>query len=289
VAPFPAGGSADLFARIVAQRIGNAVGQPVIIEPKPGASGIIGTRSVIEAAPDGYTLLSTSVVSLLVPPSLAQPRAFDPLKDVAPITSMAKVPALLVANPNLGVHTIAELIKYATANPGKVNIGSSGTGTLAHLAAELLKREARIDIFHVPYKGAPPAITDLVAGHVDLMFSDASFFVEHIKAGRLVPLAIAASERIPQLPDVPTTAEAGYPDLIADNTYSLFAPGSTPGAIIEKLNALVLAALTDSEVRAYYSKQTAVPSGMKTEDFKAFIRSEAARWIPLAKAAEKSK
>ena len=219
VAPFPAGGSADLFARVVAQKISNAIGHPVIIEPKPGASGIIGTRSVIDAAPDGYTLLSTSIVSLLVPPSLAEPRPFDPLKDVAPITSLAKVPALLVANPNLRVHTLAALIAYATANPGRVNIGSSGTGTLAHLAAELLKREARIDIFHVPYKGAPPAINDLVAGHVDLMFSDASFFVEHIKAGKLVPLAIATAERIPQLPNVPTTVELGYPGVIADNTF----------------------------------------------------------------------
>jgi tripartite-type tricarboxylate transporter receptor subunit TctC len=284
VAPFPAGGSADLFARVVAQKISNSIGHPVIIEPKPGASGIIGTRSVIDAAPDGYTLLSTSVVSLLVPPSLAEPRPFDPLKDVSPITSMAKVPALLVANPNLHVHTFAELIAYATANPGRVNIGSSGTGTLAHLAAELLKREVRIDLFHVPYKGAPPAINDLVAGHVDLMFSDASFFVEHIKAGKLVPLAIATAERIPQLPNVPTTVELGYPGVIADNTYSLFAPGNTPPAIVEKLNTLVRTALADPEVQAFYARQTAIPSGMKTEDFKAFIVSEAARWIPLAKA-----
>ena len=220
---------------------------------------------------------------MLVPPSLAEPRPFDPLKDVAPITSMAKVPALLGANPNLRVHTLAELIAYATANPGRVNIGSSGTGTLAHLAAELLKREARIDIFHVPYKGAPPAINDLVAGHVDLMFSDASFFVEHINAGKLVPLAIATAERIPQLPNVPTTVELGYPGVIADNTYSLFAPGNTPRAIVEKLNALVLAALADPEVQAFYARRTAIPSGMKREDFKAFIVSEAARWIPLAK------
>jgi tripartite-type tricarboxylate transporter receptor subunit TctC len=189
-----------------------------------------------------------------------------------------------VANPNLRVHTLAELIAYATGNPGKVNIGSSGTGTLAHLAAELLKREARIDIFHVPYKGAPPAINDLVAGHVDLMFSDASFFVEHIKAGKLVPLAIATAERIPQLPNVPTTVEQGYPGVIADNAYSLFAPGKTPRVTIEKLNALVRTALADPEVQAFYAKQTAIPSGMKTEDFKAFILSEAARWIPLAKA-----
>ncbi len=245
VAPFPAGGSADLFARSVAHKVSNITGQPVIIEPKPGASGMIGTKSVIDAAADGYTLLSTSVVSLLVPPSLTEPRPFDPLNDVAPITSMAKVPALLVANPKLGVHNLSELIKYANANPGKVNIGSSGTGTVAHLAAELLKREAKIDIFHVPYKGAPPAINDLVAGHVDLMFSDASFFMEHIQAGKLLPLAIATRERIAQLPDVPTAVELGYPNLIADNTYSLFAPARTPSTIIEKLNELVLAALAD--------------------------------------------
>ena len=282
VAPFPAGGSADYFARVVAQKMSSKAGVPVIIEPKPGASGIMGTRYVIGSPADGYTLVSTSVASILVPPSLVDPRPFDATKDLAPITAMAKVPSLLVAHPQLGVRTLQELVKYVQANPGKVNIASSGTGTIAHLAAEMLKREAKLNIVHVPYKGAPPAINDLLGGHAQLMFSDASFFIEHIKSGKLVPLAAGATERIPALPNVPTTAEAGYPKLLAENVYGLFAPAGTPRATLQRLNELVTSTLAEPEVKEAYSKQTAVPVPMSLEAFKNLLDGESKRLIPIA-------
>lgn len=282
VAPFPAGGSADLFARVVAQRVSAKIGHPVIIDPKPGASGIVGTRHVLSSPPDGYTLVSTSVASLTVPPSLVKPPPFDYTKDVSPITALARVPSLLVAHPQLGVRNIQDLVKYVRANPGKVNIASSGTGTIAHLAAEMLKREAKLDIVHVPYKGAPPALNDLVGGHAQLMFSDASFFIEHIKSGKLVPLAAGSAERIPALPDVPTTAEAGYPQLVAENVYGLFAPAGTPKATVQRLNELFTSTLGDSEVKEAYARQTAMAVPMSPDAFKALVDREGKRLIPLA-------
>jgi tripartite-type tricarboxylate transporter receptor subunit TctC len=282
VAPFPAGGSADHFARVVAQRVSAKVGVPIIIDPKPGASGIVGTRQVLASPADGYTLVSTSVASMTVPPSLVNPRPFHYAKDVAPITALAKVPSLIVAHPSLGVRTLPELVKYVRANPGKVNIASSGTGTIAHLAAEMLKREAKLDIVHVPYKGAPPALNDLLGGHAQLMFSDASFFIEHVKSGKLVPLAAGSSERIPALPDVPTTAEAGYPNLLAENVYGLFAPAGTPKATVQRLNELFTASLRDPEVKEAYARQTASPVPMTPEAFAALVDREAKRLIPLA-------
>lgn len=282
VAPFPAGGSADYFARVVATKMSSKLGVPVIIDLKPGASGIIGTRFVIGSAPDGYTLLSTSVASILVPPSLVNPRPFDYAKDVAPISAMAKVPSLLVAHPQLGVRTLQDLVKYVQANPGKVNIASSGTGTIAHLAAEMLKREAKLDIVHVPYKGAPPAINDLLGGHAQLMFSDASFFIEHVKAGELVALAAGTSERIPALPNVPTTTESGYPNLVAENVYGLYAPSGTPRKIVQRLNELVTSALADPEVKKAYAMQTATAVPMTPDAFKKLLVDQGERLIPLA-------
>lgn len=282
VAPFPAGGSADFFARVVAQRLSDKLGSSVIIEPRPGASGIMGTRHVIGSKPDGYTLVSTSVASVLVPPSLVKPRAFDAMKDVIPITPFAKVPSLLVAHPGLGVRTLPELVKYAKANPGKINIASSGTGTIAHLAAEMLKRETKIDIVHIPYKGAPPAVNDLLGGHAQLMFSDASFFIEHLKSGKLIPLAAGGTERIAALPDVPTTAEAGYPGLVAENIYGLFAPAGTPKDVVQRLNELVTSTLAEQEVKDAYAKQTAVAVPMSPDAFKALLVQESKRLVPLA-------
>jgi tripartite-type tricarboxylate transporter receptor subunit TctC len=282
VAPFPAGGSADHFARVVAQRVSAKVGVPIIIDPKPGASGIVGTRQVLASPADGYTLVSTSVASMTVPPSLVNPRPFHYAKDAAPITALAKVPSLIVAHPSLGVRTLQDLVKYVRANPGKVNIASSGNGTIAHLGAEMLKREAKLDIVHVPYKGAPPALNDLLGGHAQLMFSDASFFIEHVKSGKLVALAAGSSERIPALPNVPTTAEAGYPNLLAENVYGLFAPADTPKATVQRLNELFTSTLGDQEVKDAFARQTAIPVPMTPEAFAALVDREAKRLIPLA-------
>ena len=188
-----AGGSADFFARTVFNKIAPLIGYPIVIENKAGASGIVGAKAVISASPDGYTLLVSAVASVIIPPSLTDPPAFDPLKDLTPITGIGTVPAVLVVKPSLGIRTFGELLAYAKANPSKLNLASSGTGTISHLTAELLMRETGINIQHVPYRGAPPAVTDLLGGHADIMFSDAPFFLEHIQTAKLIPLAVGTA------------------------------------------------------------------------------------------------
>jgi tripartite-type tricarboxylate transporter receptor subunit TctC len=285
IVPFPAGGSADFFARSVFSKIAPMIGHPVVIENKAGASGIVGAKTVINAPPDGHTLLVSAVASVIIPPSLIDPPAFDPLKDLTPVTGIVTVPAVLVVRPSLGIRTFADLLAYAKVNPGKINLASSGTGTISHLTAELLMRETGIKILHVPYRGAPPAVTDLLGGHSDIMFSDAPFFLEQIKEGKLIPLVVGTAHRAPSLPNVPTTAELGYPALVAANTYSLFAPPKTPPDIVDKLNQLVLMVLRDPEVRENFAKQEASPAGDTPERFRALVQSESDRWIPIVKAA----
>jgi tripartite-type tricarboxylate transporter receptor subunit TctC len=181
------------------------------------------------------------------------------------------------------------LLTYAKANPGKINLASSGTGTISHLSAELLMRDTGIKILHVPYRGAPPAVTDLLGGHADIMFSDAPFFLEHIATGKLIPLAVGMPQRAISLPNVPTTAELGYPAILASNTYSLFAPPRTPPEIVDKINRLVLAVLLEPEVKKAFAQQEAIPAGDSPEGFASFVRSEAERWVPIAKAAGAAK
>jgi tripartite-type tricarboxylate transporter receptor subunit TctC len=254
IVPFPAGGSADYFARSLFNRLAPVIGQPIVIENKAGAGGIIGAKAVIAAPPDGYTLLVSSIASVLVPPHLSSPPTFDALKDLTPITGIGTVPAVLVVRSSLGVKTFDELLAYAQANPGKLNLATSGAGTVSHLTGELLMRETGIKIVPVHYRGAPPAVTDLLGGYADLMFSDAPFFLEHIKAGKLAPLAVGTQDRSPSLPDVPTTAQLGYPAIIASNTYSLFGPPGMPTDIVSKLNNLALKELRGPELRAAFSK-----------------------------------
>jgi tripartite-type tricarboxylate transporter receptor subunit TctC len=281
VVPFPPGGSADYFARSIFNRLGPVIGHPIVIENKPGAGGIIGTKSVIAAPPDGYTVLVSAVASVLVPPHLTTPPAFDARKDLTPVTGIGTVPAVLVVSPTLNVKTFQEFLAYAQANPGKLNLATSGAGTISDLTGELLMREARIKVVPVHYRGAPPAVTDLLGGHAQFMFSDAPFFLEHIKAGKLVPLAVGTPERSASLPDVPTTAELGYPSIIASNTYSLFGPPGMQSDVVRKLNDLVLKELRESEVRAAFATQAATPAGASPAAFAAQLRAEADRWLPF--------
>ena len=285
IVPFPAGGSADYFARSIFNRLAPAIGQPIVIENKAGAGGIIGAKTVIAAPPDGYTLLVSAIASVLVPPHLSTPPAFDARKDLTPVTRIGTVPAVLVVRPSLGIKTLAEFLAYARANPGKLNLATSGAGTISHLTGELLMREAGIKIVPVHYRGAPPAVTDLLGDHADFMFSDAPFFLEHIKARKLLPLAVGTPERSPFLPDVPSTAELGYPAIIASNTYSLFGPPGMPAGIVSKLNDFALKELRAPELREAFSTQAATPAGATPGDFAAQIRAEADRWLPIVKAA----
>jgi tripartite-type tricarboxylate transporter receptor subunit TctC len=284
IVPYPAGGPADFFARALAGKLSPLNGQPIVIENRGGAAGTTGTDSVVKSPPDGHTLVLTAGASLIVAPVIAEVRPYDVFKDLATITLVAKVPEAVVVIPTLGVKTLPALVAYAKSNPGKVNFASAGNGGLPHLAGELLKREAGIDIVHIPYKGAAPAVNDLLGGHVEMMFADLPALLPHIQSGALIGLALGSAQRAPMLPDMPTTAEAGFPSVIADNWYGLLAPAATPRDIIALLNRGAVAALHEPELKEVLAKQGAVAVGDTPEAFLAFMHQEAERWAPLAKA-----
>jgi tripartite-type tricarboxylate transporter receptor subunit TctC len=283
IVPFPAGGPNDFFGRVMGNKLSQNVGQPVVIENKAGAAGVAGVDYVSKSAPDGYTLVLTSMGAVAIVPAISDKMPYDPFKDLAPITLVATVPEVLVAIPKLGVKTLPELIAKARANPGKINFASAGSGGMPHLAGESLKREAHIDIVHVPYRGAAPAVNDLVGGQVDIIFLDIPVLLPHIEAGTLIPLALGSAHRAPSLPNVPTTAEMGLPKVLADNWYGLMAPGATPAPIVEALNKMVAEALKDPSVQSAFAKQGAAAIGNSSAEFATFWRSEAAKWGGLAK------
>jgi tripartite-type tricarboxylate transporter receptor subunit TctC len=234
IVPWPAGGVADFLARVVADRLSGALNQPVIVENKPGAGTNLGSEVVARAAPDGYTLLlasSNNAVNM----TLYKDMRYDTVKDFLPISLLALVPNILVVNPKFPAHTVKELIDYSKAHPGKVKYASAGNGSPAHLAAEQFKRLAQVDMLNVPYKGAAPAVTDLIGGHVDVMFTNIPASLGSIQAGQLRAVAIGSTARSKSMPDLPTIAESGLPNYEAVAWYGLVAPAGTPGAIIEKL------------------------------------------------------
>src|SRR5256714_3890802 len=225
---FPAGGPADIFGRSLAQGMAAELGQPVIVENIPGVGGVLGVERGVKSAPDGYTIVCNSASPLVIAPSSLTRLPYDIKKDIALITLVVRVPEVLAVHPSLPVKDFEELVAYAKANPGKVNFGSAGAGSITHLAGELLKAEAKIDIVHVPYKGAAPAVTDLVGGQVQMGIFDVPVLLQHIRSGKLKALAITSGRRAPALPDVPTTTETGYPNVNSDNWYGLVMPASTP-------------------------------------------------------------
>jgi tripartite-type tricarboxylate transporter receptor subunit TctC len=283
IVPFPAGGPNDFFARVMGNKLSQDVGQPIIIENKPGAAGVAGVDIVAKAPPDGYTVVLSSMGAVAIVPSISDNMPYDPFKDLAPITIAAKVPEVLVAIPKLGVKTLPELIAKAKANPGKINFASAGSGGLPHLAGESFKREAKIDIVHIPYRGAAPAVNDLIGGQVDIVFLDIPVLLPHIEAGTLIPLALGSGKRASSLPNVPTTAELGLPNVLADNWYGLFAPVATPKETIAKLHQVIAAALKDPSVQQAYAKQGAEAIGNTPEEFRTFWLAEAKKWGGLAK------
>ncbi len=283
VVPAPAGGSADSLTRALTSPLSAMTGQTIVIDNRPGAAGVVGARAVVAAPPDGHTLLSQSIPAILVGPNSTEPRPFDPATDLIPVASLGRAPAVLVIHPRFGIRTLTQLIAFAKANPGKVNMASAGVGTGGHFNIEMLKRQAGVNVVHVPYRGSPLAMTDLVGGHVDGMFSDASFFLEQIKAGTVVPLATAAVQRIPALPDVPTTGEQGYPNLLGENLYCLFVPAGTAPEVVRKLNALVSRALQDPQVTEVFAKQSVVIAGVSPEELAKLYAAEDKRWAPLVK------
>jgi len=281
---FPAGGPADIFGRTFAQALSSGLGQPVIVENKSGVGGVLGIDAVAKALPDGYTLGFNNQGSVAMAPYALSKMPFNPNKDLALITTVVKVPEVVVVNPSLPVASLAELIAYAKANPGKIAFGSAGAGGITHLACELLKSEAHIDVLHVPYKGAAPAVSDLLGGQVQMGIFDVPVVLPHINSGKFKALAVTSAKRAPPLPDVPTTAEAGYPKVISDNWYGLVAPAGTPPAVLKKIHEASVAALRSPVLVEQFAKVSGIPAPSTPEEYRTFLGEEQARWGAIIKA-----
>jgi len=284
VVPFAAGGSADGIARILAQGMSAQLGQPVTVENRGGAGGIIGIDAVAKAPPDGYTLGLGNATGMSAAQFMTEKMPFDSDRDLAHLTMVVRVPEVLVANAKLGFANTAALVAYAKANPGKLNYGSAGASSIIRLACELFKVEAGIDIVHVPYKGIGPAVVDLLAGQVQMTIADVPAVLQHVRAGTLKALAITSAKRIPMLPDVPTSAEVGYPKVLSDNWYGLIAPAGTPPDIQKRLHGAAVAALQSVEVSQQLIAQGALPAPGSSEEFRTAHRDEKAKWAPIVKA-----
>ena len=282
IVPFPAGGPNDIIARMVGQRMSEIIKQPVIVDNRGGQAGVLGTDAVAKAAPDGYTIAITSASSLAITPSMEK-IAYDPLKDLAPVTLVARVPEMLVVTSDVPAKNMAELVALARAQPGKFNFASAGVGGLPHLAGELFKLSAKIDIVHVPYRGAAPAINDLLGHQVQMTFLDLPVLLPQIKAGTLRPIALGAKTRSPLAPDVPTTAEVGMPDLLAENWYGMVAPARTPKDVIEKLHRFATEAMADPNVKQKLADQGLTLVPMTPDQFRDFIASETKKWAKVIK------
>ncbi len=282
VVGFPAGGPADIIARTIGQKLGEIVGQQVVIDNRGGASGMIAAELTAKAPPDGYTTHLIGVGALTVNPILFKKIAYTQ-NDFALVTLAVKVPEALVVHPALPVKTAKELVALAKARPGELNYGSAGTGGVPHLAAELFRNTAGIRINHVPYKGAAPAVTDMIGGHTQLGFWDIPILVPHVNAGKLRALMIATAKRFPGFPDVPTSAEAGLPSVIVDNWYAIVVPAATPKDLIARLQGAFAKALQSPDVRERLGAQGVVTVGSSVDEVTTFVKAEGEKWVRVAK------
>jgi len=280
IVPFPPGGPNDIIARVIGQRMSELTKQPVVIDNRGGQGGVLGTDAVAKAQPDGYTIAISSAGALAISPSMEKV-AYDTLRDLAPVTLVATVPEMLVVAGNVPAANMSELIALAKAQPGKLNFASSGPGSLPHLAGELLKLTAKIDIVHVPYRGAAPAVNDLLAQQVQMAFLDLPVLLPQIKAGNLRGIAIGSPQRAPTAMEVPTTAETGMPELRVENWYGMVAPASTPPAVIAALNRIATEAMRDATVKEKLASQGAELIGDTPEHFLGFIAAEIAKWAKV--------
>ena len=277
IVPFPAGGSADVLARIVGEKLSSKWSQPVIVENRAGAGGNIGAEAVYRADPDGYTLLSSPPGPLSINLNLYKSLNYDPTRFV-PITVLAIVPNVITARTDLPANSVRELIAYAKANPGKVVYASQGNGSTSHLSAQMFASMAGLDLVHVPYKGEGPALTDIVGGRVDIFIGNIAAALKFQQAGKVKFLGVANQRRSPVAPDIPTVTEAGLPGFIASAWFAMVAPPGTPNAFVQQLNAAVVEALRMPDVQKRYLDQGAEPVGNSTAEMAAFVKDEMARW-----------
>ncbi len=274
VVPYPPGGGTDPVARLLSQKLGDAWHQQVVVDNRGGAAGVVGAELVARSAPDGYTLLFATAGIMIITPILVPKLAYDPLKDFSPVGLVAANPQLLVVNGGLPVQSVKELIALAKGSPGKLNYGTSGSGGVNHLAMELFRSMAGIDIVFVPYKGAGPAITDLLAGQVQLMFNPIPPFLPHVKSGRLRALGVSSAQRSRAVPDVPTIAEAGVPGFEYVSWYAIFAPAHTPRAVVSRLNAELVRIAAEPDVAQRLIGQGSDPQSSTPEGLAEFLRKD---------------
>ena len=285
IVPFAAGGPADTIARAVADKASAILKQPVVIENRGGAGGAVGTKAVAQAEPDGYTIGISTAGALAISVSLQESIGYDPRKDLRALTLAASVPELLVVGQKVPAKTMPELLALARAKPNSLNFASSGPGSMPHLAGELLKQYGRIDIVHVPYRGAAPAVTDLLGGSVEMMFMDIAVLLPHVQSGAIKAIAIGSPVRSPSLPDLPTTGELGLPEVVADNWYGIVAPPATPQPIVDTLHRALTEALRAPDVKDKLALLGAVTVGNSPDAFAAYIRSEIEKWAGVVKSA----
>ena len=283
VVGFAPGGATDVVGRLMAKKIGDALGQPIVIENRAGGSSNIGAELVARAAPDGYTFYVCAITSA-INVSLFPKLSFDFAKDFEPVALFANVPNILVVHPSVPAKTVKELIDYARAQPGKLSYASSGAGTSIHLSAELFKMLAKVDMVHIPYKGSGPAMTDMIGGQVQVMFDNMPSALPHVKAGKLRSLAVTSAQRSPSAPDVPTMNEAGVAGFDVQSWFGLVAPKGTPKEIITRVNAEAVKALGSAEIKERFLDLGAVPGPMSPEAFGDYIRAEIIRWGEVVKA-----
>jgi tripartite-type tricarboxylate transporter receptor subunit TctC len=283
IVPTPPGGPVDVIARITANYLQTSLGMGFVVENRAGAGNTIGSKDAAEAAPDGYTLLYSSASGLVIAPLLHPEAGYDPLTSYDPIALVGGSSNILVVNPSVPAKTVQELVAYAKANPGKVNFSSGGIGVLPHLIGEMFKSQAGIDIVHVPYKGGAPSINDVMAGNVQMTFEGTSVLLPLIEAGRLRALAVTTAKRIPQLPDVPTMIESGFPNFVSASWTGLLAPAHTPHEIVGKLNATINEGLKTTEMKKALAALSNEPLGGTPQDFTETMKADLAKWSPIIK------
>jgi tripartite-type tricarboxylate transporter receptor subunit TctC len=284
VVPYPAGGPLDTVARLLGQKVSESMKQPVVIDNKPGAGGNIGADMVAKSPPDGYTILMGAVATHAINPTLYSSIPYDPVRDFVPVTQVASTPNVLVVNPSVPARDVREFIAYAKANPGKLNFGSGSTGSAGHLAGELFKTMAGVDMTHVPYKGAGPAMQDLIGGRIQLMFDNLASSLAQMRAGKVRALAVTTAKRTSLAPELPTIAESGLPGFDVSTWFGVFAPAKTPQPVVDRLYTEFTRALAMPEVREKMVNLGAEPVGSRPAEFAAYIRSEAEKYARVIKA-----
>jgi tripartite-type tricarboxylate transporter receptor subunit TctC len=284
IVPTPAGGPVDVIARLTGNYLTAAVGQPVVIDNRPGAGNTLGSKEAAQAEPDGYTLLYSSASGLVLAPMLQRNAGYDSLTSYDPIALVAQSSTILVVHPSVPARSVQELVTYAKANPGKVNFSSGGIGVLPHLIGEWFKSAAGIDIVHVPYRGGGPSINDLVGGQVQMTFEGTSVLVPLIQTGKLRGLATTSRKRIAELPDLPTMEESGFPGFVSTSWTGLLAPTRTPRPVIDRLNAAINEGVRSVDLKAALAKLNNEPLGGTPQDFTDMIKADIAKWAPVVKA-----